>query len=362
MKTRWLILACVCASAILGAQVTRVRLPVGPGIMYPQETKQLRAAVEQYTADARTADFSGRLAACIAPCSTYAECGAVAASAFKPLKPRQYDRVILLASSHTGNFEGCSIAAVQYYATPLGLVPLDISGIRRICWSAFATTRAVVYHPSPTLLHKRKFVHEVEHAAEHALPFLQSQLVDFELIPIVVGDMRDKTGRLDTLAIESVAENICRVLDDRTLIVVTSDFTRYGDRYGLKSSEEMAEAAVELLDKQAFHFILNRDYAGYREYLYETRNPIDGSAAIAILLKCLPKRTSGALLAYDSLGRQNGDFTESKSFAAIAFYDPTKSPPTPRKVKKKDPWKPADVSDISLGPLSPERDVVEKQE
>ena len=56
-----------------------------------------------------------------------------------------------------------------------------------------------------------------EHAIEVQLPFLQYQLQEFKLVPLVVGHCPPG----------AVAEVLERLMDDQTLLVVSTDLSHY---------------------------------------------------------------------------------------------------------------------------------------
>jgi AmmeMemoRadiSam system protein B len=319
------------------------------GIWYPGTAEALRVACEQYLNEAQLPmPVRGRTLACIAPNGGYSHSGAVAAHAFKTLQKGQYDRVIVLTSSHGARFQGCSTPSVQYYATPLGLVPIDGSASRRVSLSSLIESRTVLYRESASLRKKRIPIHETEHGVEILLPFLQVQLGSFELMPVVVGDLLDSQGRLRLSAVNSIAEILARTIDDRTLVVVSSNLTYYGEQYSYTPFKENEADGIEWLDKQALHFVMNRDLEGFRGYLAETRNPIDGAAPLAILMALLPERVEACLMDYKTNARSMGEAGASVSYAAIVFSDPAVPPNESRATAQVKPWQPADTSDISL--------------
>ena len=349
VRVRVLTLMSMAGLLLLGAAVSQVRLPLYRGLWYPATAEALRTACEQYVNEAQLPmPVRGRMVACVAPNGGFMHSGSVAAHAFKPLQQGQYERVIVLTASHGTWFQGCSIPAVQYYASPLGLVPLDGSAARRAAWSSLIETRSVLYRNVSSTTKKRMPIHETEHGIEILLPFLQVQLGNFELVPIVVGDLHDAKGRLRLSAINSIAEILKRTVDERTLIVVSSNLTYYGEQYRYTPFKEGAAEGIEWLDKQALHFIMNRDLEGFRDYLAETRNPIDGAAPLAIMMALLPERVEAYLVNYQSNARTMAEGGSSVSYAAIIFSDPAAPPNKPRATEQIEPWQPADTSDISL--------------
>ena len=62
--------------------------------------------------------------------------------------------------------------------------------------------------------------HAEEHSLEVQLPFLQETIADFELLPLVVGEM-------DSLQIAEMIQQFSE--DSETLIVVSTDLSHYHD-------------------------------------------------------------------------------------------------------------------------------------
>jgi AmmeMemoRadiSam system protein B len=317
------------ALVAVGAQVTiRTRRPVGPGVWYPADAAQLRAAVQQYLNESDIIPLPGRFVACVAPQASYQVSGAVAACAFKPLKQGQFDRVIVLTGSNYASFNGCSIPSVQLYRTPLGDIELDGPAIQRLTVSPHFSLRSVVYrddaYTDPEI--RRAALHEREHGIEVLLPFLQVQLGSFKLVPIVIGDLKAYRGGTDDHAVERVAHELRGIIDDQTFVVVSTDFTRYGAVHNYTPFRKDILSNIAALDLEAFRLVGERDYAGFEAYLDRTQNPIGGHIPLLCLMKMLDPNARGVMLRYDTSGRITGNPERSVSFAAIAFFDPTLPP------------------------------------
>ena len=80
--------------------------------------------------------------------------------------------------------------------------------------------------------------HAPEHALEVELPFLQQALGRFALIPFLVGDASP----------EEVAGIIGSVLDERTLLVVSTDLSHYLDYVSAQARDLASAEAIERLD------------------------------------------------------------------------------------------------------------------
>ncbi|MCP4640794.1 MAG: AmmeMemoRadiSam system protein B, partial [bacterium] len=287
-----LLAACmlVAAVCVLGATSgPRIRWPVGAGVWYPADAQQLHAAVQQYMNDADVVPLPGKVVACIAPNASYGTSGAVAGSAFAALKPGDYDRVIVLAPSNHASFRACSIPGVHYYRTPLGDIPLDGEIIKKLTLSTVFTLRSVVYrkgaYSDPEI--RRQAVHEREHAIEVVLPFLQARLGKFKLVPILMGNLNGYRGRFDQRAFETIVKRLREVIDDRTLLVVSTDFTRYGPQYGFTPFNDNVQSRIAALDLKAFGLIQNRDIKGLRTYIKETKNRLPGALCLITLMATL---------------------------------------------------------------------------
>src|SRR5207249_1681083 len=112
----------------------------------------------------------------IAPHAGYVYSGRVAASAFATLRQRAapIERVVLIGPAHYVALRGIAAPTVDAFETPLGRV-----GVDRDALSAIAGLPFVVEGDAP---------HAPEHALEVELPFLQTLLAPFALVPLLAGD------------------------------------------------------------------------------------------------------------------------------------------------------------------------------
>lgn len=316
----WITIPVLLMGASGGIYVVK---PTVAGIWYPADKAQLEAAVGKCLDEAEGTVPAGRVVACIVPHAPYATFGSVAGAAFKCLKAGHYDRVIVLAPAHFSSFRGCSIPSAQAWLTPLAATVLDGPAIRALDRSPLIEVRALNYKGGVDEKGgDRVKLHEQEYCIEAVMPFLQVRLGEFLLIPIVVGEFLDYNKRFDENGIAAVATMIKQQLTDRTLLVVSSDFTHFGNNFSYRPFRDHILEGIEALDKEAFRLILERDYEGYQTYLEDTKNTICGKEAIAILLKCLPKDAVGHLMKYEVSARRTNDTTSSISYASIVFVTP----------------------------------------
>lgn len=275
------------------------------GTWYPGDPKALAERVDGLLAGAEPAAVSGAIRALVVPHAGYAYSGRVAAAAFALVRGRTYRRVLVLAPSHHGDFRGLSIAGVDAYTTPLGEVPLDGEAVARL-------RRSPLVSADPR-------AHRQEHAIEIELPFLQRALAPgWELVPILV-------GRLDSTEYSTVGDLLRPLVDDETLVVVSSDFTHYGARFGYLpfSPDDQVAGRIQTLDDGAIERVLALDGPGLLDYQARTGITVCGIRPLAVLPELLPADARATRVAYETSGDLTGDWRNSVSYAALAVTVPS---------------------------------------
>lgn len=181
-----------------------VRHPAVAGLFYSADTQQLTESIEQLLRVAQAHKSIPK--ALIVPHAGYIYSGAVAASAYATLYPlaERIRHVILLGPAHRVAVRGLALPGVDAFATPLGTVMVDTVSIGKVAHLPQLTINARA--------------HVLEHSLEVQLPFLQSILTDFSILPLVVG--------------MASAEEVAAVLDclwggEETLIIISSDLSHY---------------------------------------------------------------------------------------------------------------------------------------
>jgi AmmeMemoRadiSam system protein B len=167
--------------------------------------------------------------AVIAPHAGYVYSGPIAASAYARFAAAREcpKRVVLIGPSHRVPFSGLATTSAETWVTPLGAIPVDPAAIQQI-----RPLRQV------SVLDQ---AHTYEHSLEVHLPFLQVVLVDFKIVPLVVGDASD----------EEVAEVIETLWDgDETRFVISSDLSHYHDYATARELDAATARAIESLKPQ----------------------------------------------------------------------------------------------------------------
>ena len=274
------------------------------GSFYPGDKNALKKMLDYFFAGVKT-NVDCRPYAIIVPHAGYVYSGQTAAYDYSVLEGKPIERVILLATAHYAYLNTVVVNELPY-KTPAGLYDVDRKAI--------------------DLLKREKFPYstnniesEKEHSDEVQIPFLQRVLPKARLVPIIVGNLSDKDLTETALALE-------KILDDKTVIVVSSDFTHYGSNYDYKPSfnGKSIKDGIKDIDNKAIDFITNKDSSGFRSYIQESGATICGSNPIALLLKILELQKyqgKGVLLNYMTSGDLTGSFDNSVSYAAILFGD-----------------------------------------
>jgi len=278
----------------------KIRPPSVAGQFYPKDPNDLTKIVHKYLDNTVPLKLAPPKAI-LTPHAGYAYSGATAAHGFGQLTGWDYDRVILIGPSHREYFAGASIPDVTHYQTPIG--DIEVSEVTQVL-----------------LKNDHFFSHETAHNEEHALevelPFLQEVLGDFELIPVLIGSANSFEQ------VQQIAESLKPYLDDKTLLVVSTDFTHYGPNYGYVPFTDNHEANIKTIDQKAFDLIRNKAAEGFFNYVRDSKVTIDGGSVVPVLLHLFPDAES-KLLDYQTSGELTADYTNSVSYASFAFYEKT---------------------------------------
>jgi AmmeMemoRadiSam system protein B len=189
-----------------GARGDNIRPAAVAGRFYPADPQRLADDVARHLASV-PGPTGVAPKALIAPHAGYMYSGAVAAAAFAALRGgwgRPIARVVVIGPAHYVAVRGIALPSAAAFATPLGAVPVD-----RTACAALAALPYVAENDA---------AHAPEHALEVELPFLQTLLARFALVPLLVG----------RAAPQHVAEVLARLWGGaETLVVISSDLSHY---------------------------------------------------------------------------------------------------------------------------------------
>ena len=212
-----------------------VRDPAVAGFFYPAERETLASDIAGYLSAAPVlATVSPK--ALIAPHAGYVYSGQVAANAYATWRPEteSINRIVLVGPAHRVAFQGIAAPTVEVFKTPLGDVHIDTDAV-----AAIRDMPQVLLNDEP---------HRQEHSLEVHIPFLQSVLGDFKLLPLVAGNV----------AGEQVAEVLERLWgDDSTRFVISTDLSHYQNYETAQKLDGATADAIENMNPAA----IGRDQA-----------------------------------------------------------------------------------------------------
>jgi AmmeMemoRadiSam system protein B len=213
-----------------------IRPPAVAGTFYPASARTLERDVDELLGRADPPRQSGIVYGLISPHAGYMYSGFTAAHAYKVIRGRTFDAVIVIGPSHHEYFHGVSVYPGESYRTPLGVVPIH------------ADLRSAIIREDRRILLSAAG-HRSEHSVEVQIPFLQRALGSFSFVPIVMGDQTMELCEYLSEAISSA------VSGKNVLLVASSDlshFHPYDEAASLDSRViEMVEAyePVRLMER-----------------------------------------------------------------------------------------------------------------
>lgn len=265
--------------------MNQVRQAAVAGTFYPGQKQTLADDVNTLLDAYRPAETEACISpkAIIVPHAGYIYSGLTAAAAYARLAAVRdtIKRVILLGPVHRVALRGLALPGADAFTTPLGEIQIDQTAAASI-----ENLPQVVVSPD---------AHAAEHSLEVQLPFLQSVLDDFKLVPLAVGD--------------AAPEEVAEVLDllwggEETLIVISSDLSHF-----------LPYQAAQAVDSQTAKNILGLQHTLSHEQACGG-TPVNGLLLAAKKHKLRPK-----LLDLRNSGDTAGDKNRVVGYASFAFIE-----------------------------------------
>ena len=271
------------------------------GTWYPGKEREIRAFAEKWeSACAGTAsgDVPNVL---VLPHAGWAYSGETAWTAVRMVRGAKFRRVVVLAPSHRAWIENRLVAPeADAVSTPLGEIKIDRDWLDRLALVA------------PVSRNDR--IHSAEHSTQIEYPLLQLALGNgFTIVPLIVGSFEpDQMG----MCVRALA----RLMDAETLLVISSDFTHYGDDFSYvpfgKGGGEDVRRKVAASDDEAFGLMANGDADGFAAFIKRTGATICGHVPIELALRAFPKGTSLVRMKYATSSDGDGDYTRFVCYVA----------------------------------------------
>ncbi len=265
----------------------QIRQPAVAGSFYPDQQQTLADNVNHLLTanqtDSPQSDVEPAPKAIIVPHAGYIYSGSVAAAAYARLTSVRdsITRVVLLGPVHRVPVRGLALPGASIFATPLGNIQIDQTAV-----STIKNMPQVVVSSA---------AHAQEHSLEVQLPFLQSVLNDFKLLPLAIGDTTPA----------EVAE-VLNVLwgGAETLIVISSDLSHFLPYQTAQKTD--ANTVQNILQLQA---TLSHEQA------------CGGTPVNGLLLAAKQHQLQPHLLDLRNSGDTAGDKNRVVGYASIAFIE-----------------------------------------
>lgn len=269
----------------------------GAGRWFPDSKDELQNMVDSFLKKAKSS--SKNPVAVVAPHAGYVYSGMGEGESYKVFDKKDITRVIILGPSHYTSFHGISVlTGFEYYNTPIGNVRLNSKGCEMLYNEKMFTFK--------------KGAHSPEHSVENQIPFIQRVLPEAEIVPCIV-------GHLDKDEFMECGQSIKKLLDKKTVIAVSSDFTHYGHSFGYVPFATDIRNNLEKLDGGAIKEIEQADFKGFYEYVEKTGATICGKNAISVMLCAVSGMAKGRLLKYYTSSDDTGDFSHAVCYASVVM-------------------------------------------
>ena len=270
-----------------------IREPALAGSWYPGDPEILSRDVKRYLENAKKEKVEGEIVALVSPHAGYMYSGQVAAYAYKLVEGMVFDSVIVVGPSHRFPFKGVSLWDRGGFRTPLGVAPIDAELSKKL----MGKRKEIRFIPE---------AHHQENSLELQIPFLQTVLKPFKLVPIAMEpDWSWETCQYLASAISETARG------KKVLLIASTDLSHYYS-YNI---------AVEL-DRIVLNHIERFDPEGLNRDLRSNRcEACGGGPMISVMLAAKALGANqGKVLKYLNSGDVTGDRSRVVGYAAGVFY------------------------------------------
>ncbi len=268
-----------------------IREPAVAGMFYSSSPAQLKDEIKLMLDITKSEEKFSDPIGIVSPHAGYRYSGKTAAYAYNSISDKDFETVIILSPSHREYFPGISIYSGDAYKTPLGIVELNKQMVSKLV-------------ENQSYIFEGKNGHKAEHAVEVQIPFLQTIKKDFSIVPVVMGDQ----GKL---FIDGLAEKLAEVVDDKTIIVASSDLSHF-------YTSEVADKLDSIIERRIIAF----DYEGLRDDLDARKCEACGGGPIVALMKAaeLIRKRKSMILARTNSGEITGDKSEVVGYLSAVIY------------------------------------------
>ena len=265
------------------------------GSWYDGDPAVLKNQIDAFIDDAKVAkkDIPGEIIGLVAPHAGYRYSGKTAGYAYKTVKGKKIDLVVILSPYHQYIAADLITTSHQAFQTPLGEIPVDTQAINDC--ERILKEKGVSLH---------QVSEDSEHSVEIQLPFLQQSIgSDFKLLPLMIRSV-------DQGLLKTIADSLFEILKDKSYLVVAS--TDLSHFYSLDIAEQMDGEMLRRIKSMDADSVLLAEQNGAASAC--------GASAVAVMLRITKK--AGAkktyILNYSTSADSTGDKTSVVGYGAAA--------------------------------------------
>jgi AmmeMemoRadiSam system protein B/AmmeMemoRadiSam system protein A len=263
------------------------------GAFYPADEQALADMVKDFLESAETATVDGKLIALIAPHAGYQFSGQVAAHAYRHLKERNIDTVIIIGPSHDAVVNGAAVYTSGIMKTPLGGIRIN----EQIARSLVDEKAHVTANPA---------AFKNEYSIEVQLPFLQAALKDFTIVPILIGQpSRD--------CFDSLTRGLTAVLgkNQNVILIASTDLSHY---HSYEKAKKLDSRVADAVTRMSLEDLERKLHTGECEMC--GGYPVLFTMSVARRLGA----TNGVVYKYSNSGDIMSDKSRVVGYAAMGLY------------------------------------------
>lgn len=266
------------------------------GSWYPGRADQLEAQLDAHLGQAdqmARADVppNAELVGLVAPHAGLVYSGPVAAHAYRLLRGRAFDLIVLVGPSHYVGFDGVSVWPAGEFETPFGSLVVDSAAAQAL----LQRCPAVKELPA---------AHQREHSLEMQLPFLARIAPTSKILPLVMGQQTRATAF-------ALADALVDVVRGRALLVASSDLSHFHEA---KTAARLDALVVDDVDRM--------DAEGLMTRLEARPDHACGGGPIVTVLRAARAlgATTSRVLSYADSGDVSGDKSSVVGYLAAALW------------------------------------------
>lgn len=278
-----------------------MRTPKIAGSWYPNSAEEIKKIIGDTT--------NKKLphpAVIMLPHAGYVFSGAIAARALAQVPVEEYDQVIILAPTHHVYMpKTFSVQPAEDVDTPFGVVKFSS-----------------ILHEQLSKLPGSKFVdqaHTDEHAIDIQLPLIKHYLPNCEVGAMLVGQW-DMATATNAELLTNFAKGFRKLLTTKTLVIISTDFTHFGNNYGYTPFADNVKTRLPELDAEMFGYFAQNDNNIWSKELHRTGATICGASCMHLLLATLPANAKFEKLEYGTSAATTGSWDNVVGYTTAVIY------------------------------------------